>query len=243
MPATRCKLSGRSDRRTLGSVFERFTEAARRVVVLSQEEARLLNHNYIGTEHLLLALVGQDDTVAAPALRRSGITPRSARAEVETVIGLGTSAPSGHIPFTPRAKKVLELSLREAQRLGDRRIRPAHILLGLLREGEGVAVQVLERLGVNLAELHRVVIDALGGRGEDTSGLPERYSSQGGTLRTAEPVVRCPGCDFEVDLVGAPGELHIRIERGADDPRFRIHVTMSGGEVLVHECESRVPGA
>ena len=119
MPATRCKLSGRSDRRTLGSVFERFTEAARRVVVLSQEEARLLNHNYIGTEHILLALVGQDDTVAAPALRRSGITPRSARAEVETVIGLGTSAPSGHIPFTPRAKKVLELSLREAQRLGD----------------------------------------------------------------------------------------------------------------------------
>ena len=224
-------------------MFERFTDAARRVVVLSQEEARVLNHNYIGTEHILLALVGMDDRVAAPALRRSGITPKSARAEIETIIGHGTSAPSGHIPFTPRAKKVLELSLREAQRLGDRRIRPAHVLLGLLREGEGVGVQVLERLGVDPAELRRVVIDAMGRAGEEASGLPERYSSQGGTLKTAEPVVRCPGCDLEVALVGAPGELHIRIERGADDPRFRIHVTMSGVEALVHQCESGVPGA
>ncbi len=211
--------------------------------MLAQEQARLLNHNYIGSEHILLALTAQDDSVAAAVLRRSGVTLKSARAEVEAVIGRGRSVPAGHIPFTPRAKKVLELSLAESLRLHDRIIRPEHILLGLLREGElqsdGVAIQVLERLGIDLAELGQAVIEATGSEGDEgEGGLSERLGSQRGMFRTAEPIVRCPGCDFEVTLVGAPHEVQVRIERASDDPRFRVYVTMIGVETLVHACGS-----
>src|SRR5659263_241918 len=128
-------------------MFERFTDRARRVVVLAQEEARMLNHNYIGTEHILLGLIHEGEGVAAKALESLGISLDAVRSQVQEIIGEGQQAPSGHIPFTPRAKKVLELSLREALQLGHNYIGTEHILLGLIREGEGVAAQVLGKLG------------------------------------------------------------------------------------------------
>jgi len=131
-------------------LFQRFSDRARRVVVLAQEEARMLNHNYIGTEHLLLGLIQEGEGVAAKALESMSISLEAVRNQVEEIIGRGSSAPTGHIPFTPRAKKVLELSLREALQLGHNYIGTEHILLGLIREGEGVAAQVLTKLGADL---------------------------------------------------------------------------------------------
>jgi ATP-dependent Clp protease ATP-binding subunit ClpC len=144
-------------------VFERFTDRARRVVVLAQEEARLLNHNYIGTEHILLGLIHEGEGVAAKALESLGISLEAVRAQVEEIIGQVGSSPSGHIPFTPRAKKVLELSLREALQLGHNYIGTEHILLGLIREGEGVAAQVLVKLGADLSRVRQQVIQLLSG--------------------------------------------------------------------------------
>ena len=144
-------------------MFERFTDRARRVVVLAQEEARLLNHNYIGTEHILLGLIHEGEGVAAKALESLGISLEAVREQVEEIIGQGGSSPSGHIPFTPRAKKVLELSLREALQLGHNYIGTEHILLGLIREGEGVAAQVLTKLGADLSRVRQQVIQLLSG--------------------------------------------------------------------------------
>jgi ATP-dependent Clp protease ATP-binding subunit ClpC len=144
-------------------LFERFTDRARRVVVLAQEEARLLNHNYIGTEHILLGLIHEGEGVAAKALEQLGISLEAVRSQVEEIIGQGGSSPSGHIPFTPRAKKVLELSLREALQLGHNYIGTEHILLGLIREGEGVAAQVLVKLGADLSRVRQQVIQLLSG--------------------------------------------------------------------------------
>ena len=134
-------------------MFERFTDRARRVVVLAQEEARMLNHSYIGTEHILLGLIHEGEGVAAKALESMDISLGAVREKVQEDIGQGQQNPPGHIPFTPRAKKVLELSLREALQLGHNYIGTEHILLGLIREGEGVAAQVLVKLG---ADLNRV---------------------------------------------------------------------------------------
>ncbi len=150
-------------------MFERFTDRARRVVVLSQEEARLLNHNYIGTEHILLGLIQEREGVAARALESLKISQESARREVEQIIGRGGTSPGGHIPFTPRAKKVLELSLREALKLKHDYIGTEHILLGLLREGEGVAAQVLVKLGASLLRVREQVIQLLEASGSATS--------------------------------------------------------------------------
>ncbi|MGH9182862.1 MAG: ATP-dependent Clp protease ATP-binding subunit [Acidimicrobiales bacterium] len=144
-------------------MFERFTDRARRVVVLAQEEARLLNHNYIGTEHILLGLIHEGEGVAAKALESLSISLEAVRNQVEEIIGQGGSSPSGHIPFTPRAKKVLELSLREALQLGHNYIGTEHILLGLIREGEGVAAQVLVKLGADLSRVRQQVIQLLSG--------------------------------------------------------------------------------
>ena len=144
-------------------MFERFTDRARRVVVLAQEEARMLNHNYIGTEHILLGLIHEGEGVAAKGLESLGISLEAVRAQVEEIIGQGQQAPSGHIPFTPRAKKVLELSLREALQLGHNYIGTEHILLGLIREGEGVAAQVLVKLGADLTRVRQQVIQLLSG--------------------------------------------------------------------------------
>jgi ATP-dependent Clp protease ATP-binding subunit ClpC len=144
-------------------MFERFTDRARRVVVLAQEEARALNHNYIGTEHILLGLIHEGEGVAAKALESMGISLEAVRTEVEDIIGTGGHPPNGYIPFTPRAKKVLELALREALQLGHKYIGTEHILLGLIREGEGVAAQVLVKLGADLSRVRQQVIQLLSG--------------------------------------------------------------------------------
>ncbi len=153
-------------------MFERFTDRARRVVVLAQEEARMLSHNYIGTEHILLGLIHEGEGVAAKALESLDISLEAVRAQVEEIIGQGQQAPSGHIPFTPRAKKVLELSLREALQLGHSYIGTEHILLGLIREGEGVAAQVLQKLGADLNRVRQQVIQLLSGfQGKESAAV------------------------------------------------------------------------
>jgi ATP-dependent Clp protease ATP-binding subunit ClpA len=173
-------------------MFERFTDRARRVVVLAQEEARMLNHNYIGTEHILLGLIHEGEGVAAKALESLGISLEAVRQQVEEIIGQGQQAPSGHIPFTPRAKKVLELSLREALQLGHNYIGTEHILLGLIREGEGVAAQVLVTLGADLNRVREQVLQLLG----------DSESERAGEMEAG--LVRLPG---DVRLVGNPAQL------------------------------------
>jgi ATP-dependent Clp protease ATP-binding subunit ClpC len=140
-------------------MFERFTDRARRVVVLAQEEARMLDHNYTGTEHILLGLISEGDGVAARVIRSLGLTLEAARDQVEQIIGRGEELPSGHIPFTPRAKKVLELSLREALALKKSYIGTEHILLGLVREGDGVGAQILERVAAPSSVIRENVIE------------------------------------------------------------------------------------
>ena len=162
-------------------MFERFTDRARRVVVLAQEEARLLNHSYIGTEHILLGLIHEGEGVAAKALESLSISLEAVRSQVEEIIGQGGSSPSGHIPFTPRAKKVLELSLREALQLGHNYIGTEHILLGLIREGEGVAAQVLVKLGADLSRVRQQVIQLLSGYQGPAGSQQARGSEQGQT--------------------------------------------------------------
>jgi ATP-dependent Clp protease ATP-binding subunit ClpC len=142
-------------------MFKRFTARARQVIVLGQEEARTLRHEYMGTEHVLLGLLAEGEGIAGQTLQRAGITLDAARAEIEKIIGRGEAAPRGHVPFTPRAKKVLELALREAIHLGHSYLGTEHILLGLIREGEGVAVRVLAALGADLNELRESVLTAL----------------------------------------------------------------------------------
>ena len=153
-------------------MFERFTDRARRVVVLAQEEARMLNHNYIGTEHILLGLIHEGDGVAARALTALGIRLDAMRQAVEDIIGRGTQAPSGHIPFTPRSKKVLELALREALNLGSDYIGSEHILLALLREGDGVGAQVLVGAGVGLNRARQQIINLLHSEPEEDAPSP-----------------------------------------------------------------------
>jgi ATP-dependent Clp protease ATP-binding subunit ClpA len=141
-------------------MFERFTNQARHTVVLAQEEARLLNHNYIGTEHILLGLLGEPEEIAGTVLASFGITRDGARVEVEEIIGMGKSQPTGHIPFTPRAKKTLELSLREALQIKHNYIGTEHILLGLIREGDGVAARIM-RKHADLLDIRAAVLDAV----------------------------------------------------------------------------------
>ncbi|MCX6401929.1 MAG: ATP-dependent Clp protease ATP-binding subunit [Propionibacteriales bacterium] len=163
-------------------MFERFTDRARRVVVLAQEEARMLSHNYIGTEHILLGLIHEGEGVAAKALESLDISLEAVRAQVEEIIGQGQQAPSGHIPFTPRAKKVLELSLREALQLGHSYIGTEHILLGLIREGEGVAAQVLQKLGADLNRVRQQVIQLLSGfQGKESGASASASGSTSGS--------------------------------------------------------------
>jgi ATP-dependent Clp protease ATP-binding subunit ClpC len=182
-------------------VFERFTDRARRVVVLAQEEARLLNHNYIGTEHILLGLIHEGEGVAARGLESLGISLESVRSQVVEIIGQGSQAPSGHIPFTPRAKKVLELSLREALQLGHNYIGTEHILLGLIREGEGVAAQVLQKLGAELHKVRQTVIQLLSGvQGEDVT--PSQSAHPGGSGRTSKGGEASPGGSTVLDQFG-----------------------------------------
>lgn len=142
-------------------MFERFTDRARRVVVLAQDETRVLNHNYVGTEHILLGLIREDEGVAAQAFKQLGVNLDETRTRIEEIIGRGQQAPHGHIPFTPRAKKVMELSLREALQLGHNYIGTEHLLLALIREGEGVAAEVLGGQGLELNRVRRQVLRLL----------------------------------------------------------------------------------
>ncbi len=166
-------------------MFERFTDRARRVIVLAQDEAKLLNHSYIGTEHILLGLIHEGEGVAAKALESLGISLEQVREQVEEIIGTGQQPPSGHVPFTPRAKKVLELSLREALQMNHNYIGTEHMLLGLIREGEGVAASVLIKLGADLNRVRNTVLQLLSGyQGREASMAgapeagPEKSSSQ-----------------------------------------------------------------
>ena len=188
-------------------MFERFTDRARRVVVLAQDEARLLNHNYIGTEHILLGLLHEGEGVAAKALESLGISLDAVRQQVKEIIGQGQQAPSGHIPFTPRAKKVMELSLRESLQLGHNHIGTEHILLGLIREGDGVAAQVLVRLGADLNRVRLQVIILLHG---DQGKEPSPAGSAGEyTLRTGAQT----GLDAVEDRLAA---IEQRVGTGPD---------------------------
>jgi ATP-dependent Clp protease ATP-binding subunit ClpC len=190
-------------------VFERFTERARRVVILAQEEARMLNHNYIGTEHILLGLVREGEGVAAKALETLGISLEAVRQQVEERIGQGQPAPTAHIPFTPRSKKVLELSMREALQLGHDDIGTEHILLGLVREGEGVGAQVLLGSGVTLERVRGEVATLLG----SLAGEAEEVSV--GTPRHEEPL--CPKCRARLSETAAYRTLDVSSVEG--EPR------------------------
>jgi ATP-dependent Clp protease ATP-binding subunit ClpA len=172
-------------RRAARSMFERFDDQSRRVVVLAQEEASVLNHGYIGTEHILLGLLREGDGYAARTLESLGISLDAVRQQVEEIIGQGQQAPSGHIPFTPRAKKVLELSLRESLQLGHGYIGTEHILLGLIREGDGVAAQVLVTLGADLNRVRQQVIQLLHGYQDQDVGSPD--SRLGERARAGRP--------------------------------------------------------
>jgi len=203
-------------------MFERFTDRARRVVVLAQEEARMLNHNYIGTEHILLGLIHEGEGVAAKALESLGISLEAVRQQVEEIIGQGQQAPSGHIPFTPRAKKVLELSLREALQLGHDYIGTEHILLGLIREGEGVAAQVLVRLGADLNRVRQQVVQLLHGyqgkepetaRARPWAGSRERLLLSEVQVRVSAFETRLSAIEQRAGTGPDTGDLDEQIER------------------------------
>jgi ATP-dependent Clp protease ATP-binding subunit ClpC len=212
-------------------VFERFSDRARRAVVLAQEEARMLNHDYIGTEHLLLGLASERDGVAGKALASLDISIEAIRRQVDEIVGQGRAAPTGHIPFTPRSKKVLELSLREALQLGHNYIGTEHILLGLIREGEGVATQVFHKLGCDLSRVRQTVLELM-------SGWTEVAESSGGeeigvTTEVAavpravvveeglgDDTPTCPNCFASLDET-----LAVKIlETTADDEPFSVKI-------------------
>ena len=188
-------------------MFERFTDRARRVIVLAQEEARMLSHGYIGTEHLLLGLIHEGGGVSGAALESLSITLDDARAQVVSIVPRGQEPLSGHIPFTPRAKKILELSLREALDLGHSSIGPEHILLGIVREGQGVANQVLANLGANGPWVRAEVMRFIQQRETESEAETEE-----------ETVVRLPP---DVRLVGSPAQL-ARVMRRLDQIDGRL---------------------
>ena len=183
-------------------MFERFTEKAIKVIMLAQEEARRLGHNFVGTEQVLLGLIGEGTGVASKTLKSMGITLKDARAEVEKIIGRGSGFVAVEIPFTPRAKRVLELSWDEARQLGHNYIGTEHLLLGLIREGEGVAARVLENLGVDLNKLRSNIIKMLG-ESKPTAQTATAGTASGGKTKT-------PSLDeFGTDLTLAAQEQRL----------------------------------
>ena len=205
-------------------MFERFTDPARRVVVLAQEEARLLEHNYIGTEHLLLGLVRENDGLAAQVLADLNVSLERARESVERRIGTGGGAPVGHIAFTPRAKVALELSLREALQLGHNYIGTEHILLGLLAEGEGVAVLTLAELGLEPPVVRAAVLDRAAGTG--VAPAPS------GTGRTREDPPNCPGCWRSLEGRAASRVITVGGDGEHDERRVRVVYCGACGQIL-----------
>ena len=222
-----CRAIGRGRVKARGkaalSMFERFSDRARRVVVLAQEEARMLDHNYIGTEHILLGLIREGEGAAAKALESLGISLDAVRQQVEEIIGRGQQVPSGHIPFTPRAKKVLELSLRESLQLGYSYIGTEHILLGLLREGDGVAAQVLVKLGADLNRVRQQVIQLLHGYHGKEPRLARRPPEEG--VPVIEARARLDTIEgrldaFEVQLVAVEQRVGTRPDTHALDEQI-----------------------
>ena len=206
-------------------MFERFTDRARRVVVLAQEEARMLNHNYIGTEHILLGLIHEGEGVAAKALESLDISLGGVREKVQEKIGPGQNAPSGHIPFTPRAKKVLELSLREALQLGHNYIGTEHILLGLIREGEGVAAQVLVELNADLNKVRQQVIQLLSGY--QGGGQEKAGAGVGQGASEGQPSGSVVLDQFGRNLTAAAREAQLDPVVGRDYERERVMQVLS----------------
>ena len=164
------------------TMFERFTEKAIKVIMLAQEEARRLGHNFVGTEQILLGLIGEGTGIGPKVLKAMGVNLKDARVEVEKIIGRGSGFVAVEIPFTPRAKRVLELSLEEARQLGHNYIGTEHLLLGLIREGEGVAARVLENLGVDLSKVRSQIIQSLGENNESSSSSSSTNRSKTPTL-------------------------------------------------------------
>ena len=187
-------------------MFKRFTVRASRVVVLAQEEARMLNHNYVGTEHILLGLIHEGEGIAAKTLESMNISLEAVRDRVEEVIGQGQVAPTGHIPFTPRAQKVFELSVGEALQLGHAYIGMEHILLGLIREGEGVAAQVLQQMGIDLGRARREVIRLL-------SGEHPAAAEAAGAAESVD-AARCASCQARLSDSGRITALEVQDEEG-----------------------------
>ncbi len=202
-------------------MFERFTDRSRRVVVLAQEEARMLNHNYIGTEHILLGLIHERDDYAGRVIESLGVTLEAARAQVREMIGEGSSAQRGHIPFTPRAKKVLELSLREALELKTDYLGTEHILLGLIREGDGVGAQILERLGASAGAVRQRVAELAGqepdlGEGDVPFAVPAW--PRGSTQVRSEPLGELRALLASIDRRLAAIERHLGIAGDSGEP-------------------------
>ena len=192
-------------------MFERFTEKAIKVIMLAQEEARRLGHNFVGTEQVLLGLIGEGTGIAAKTLKSMGVNLKDARIEVEKIIGRGSGFVAVEIPFTPRAKRVLELSWDEARQLGHNYIGTEHLLLGLIREGEGVAARVLENLGVDLNKIRTNVVKMLGdSKPTAGAGAGSGSSSSGGSSSSSASKVKTPSLDeFGTDLTLAASELRL----------------------------------
>jgi ATP-dependent Clp protease ATP-binding subunit ClpA len=196
-------------------MFERFTNQARRVVVLAQEESRNLNHNYIGTEHLVLGLLHEGQGTGARALESAGITLEAVRREVEARVGRGSEQQSGHIPFTPRAKKSLEMSLRESLALGQSYIGTGHILLGLIRKGDGVGVEILVGLGADLKVVRARVIELLADDTEE--GAVASGPAPVGPARAERPSSAIHGLLDSIDTRLTMIERHLGITRSVPE--------------------------
>ncbi len=211
-------------------MFERFTDRARRVVVLAQEEARQLNFNYIGTEHILLGLIREEEGIAAKALGALGIDLEQVRSSVLEIVGEGEMTPAGHVPFTPRAKKVLELSLREALQLSHNYIGTEHILLGLVREGEGVAAQVLQKLGADLERVRQTVIQLLSGftgqveESVTPASLGRRFS-RGRSKPPPADFPICPSCSASLAEHASVKTRELEVE---DEPPQVVKIAYCG---------------
>lgn len=204
-------------------MFERFTDRARRVVVLAQEESQRLSHNYIGSEHLLLGLLAEREGVAARALESLNVTLTAAREQVEEIIGPGQQTPRGHIPFTPRAKKILELSLREALTMGSEVIDTEHLLLGLIDEGDGVGAQILQRLGATAQAVREAVARLISAEPEAAEmtgpGSEPRAVSVGRRVLTrVDALTEVKDLLASIDRRLSAIERHLGIDAGREEP-------------------------
>lgn len=204
-------------------MFERFTDRARRVVVLAQEESQRLSHNYIGSEHLLLGLLAEREGVAARALESLNVTLTAAREQVEEIIGPGQQTPRGHIPFTPRAKKILELALREALTMGSEVINTEHLLLGLIDEGDGVGAQILQRLGATAQAVREAVARLISADPEAAEvtgpGSEPRAVSVGRRVLTrVDALTEVRDLLASIDRRLSAIERHLGIDAGQEEP-------------------------